>query len=413
VRGRPDDTVVMKVRASRPDICRGQTFDVWDARRWTQSDTKPRPVRGARPLQLPDGRQDGQELLQTFYVKRPGPNLVFGAYAPSELWFPDNTVFVLSDGTVRAGVELGAGAVYTVVSRRPPVTADLLRQADGAPVAADIVQRYAGAPVTTARVRQLARAVTASAPTTFDKVRALETWMGAHTEYSLDAPPLPRRADAVDRFLFVDRVGFCEQIGTSLVVMLRSLGIPARLAAGYAPGERNPFPGLYEVRASDAHVWAEVWFPGVGWQGFDPTAHVPLAGEAGRMTAGAGLWAYVTRRLPHPAPVPTAAVGLSAAAALVVAVRSSRRRRERAAPWGVRYLRQLEAAGAARGRPRRPCETPATYAAALAAGVLPERDLAGVAEVLDAETYAPHGTSGADRARADAALVDAVSRWPA
>ena len=62
--------------------------------------------------------------------------------------------------------------------------------------------------------------------------------------------------------------------------MLRELGIPARLAVGYTPGERNPFTGLYEVKASDAHAWAEVYFPGIGWQGFDPTAKVPLAGES-------------------------------------------------------------------------------------------------------------------------------------
>jgi protein-glutamine gamma-glutamyltransferase len=55
------------------------------------------------------------------------------------------------------------------------------------------------------------------------------------------------------------------------VVMARTLGIPARLTTGYAPGEYNPFTGLYEVRASDAHAWVEVYFPGYGWSTFDPT----------------------------------------------------------------------------------------------------------------------------------------------
>jgi transglutaminase-like putative cysteine protease len=415
VRGRPDDTVVMKVRASQPDFWRGQTFDVWDGRRWTLSDTRERAVRGPRPLSLPSRESSfgDQELLQTFYIKRPGPNLVFGAYAPRELWFPDNTVFMLSDGTIRAGVELGAGAVYTVVSRRPAVTADLLRAAQGVPVREDVARRYAAPPPSTERVRRLARSVTAAAPTVYDKVRALEAWMGEHTQYTLDAPPLRAGADAVDQFLFVDRLGFCEQIGTSLVVMLRSLGIPARLAAGYAPGERNPFTGMFEVRARDAHVWAEVWFPGVGWQGFDPTARVPLAGEGGRLSAGAGLWSYVTRRLPHPAPAPTVAVALVAGAVLVAVHRARRRRLERSTPWARRYLERLEVEGASRGRPRRPNETAAAYAAALATSVLPERDLAAVAAVLDTEAYAPHAASEADRERAEIALVDAVSRWPA
>jgi transglutaminase-like putative cysteine protease len=414
VRGRPDDTLVMKVRASRPDFWRGQTFDVWDGRRWTLSDTRERAVRGPRPLSMPSREisSGNEELLQTFYIQRPGPNLVFGAYAPSELYFPDNVVFVLSDGTIRAGVELGTGAVYTVVSHRPAVTADLLRATDGLPAREDIARRYGVAPVATERVRRLAASVTANARTTYDKVRALEEWMGAHTEYSLDAPRLPAGADAVDQFLFVDRLGFCEQIGTSLVVMLRSLGIPARLAAGYAPGERNPFTGLFEVRARDAHVWAEVWFPGVGWQGFDPTASVPLAGEGGGLTAGAGLWSYLSRRMPHPPPVPTAAVLLIGVVVLVGTQRARRRRAQLAKPWARRYLERLEAEGAARGRPRRPYETAAAYTEALAGGVLPERALADVAAVLDTEAYGPSAAGADERARAESVLADAVGRWP-
>jgi hypothetical protein len=77
--------------------------------------------------------------------------------------------------------------------------------------------------------------------------------------------------DVVEYFLFEQRRGYCEQFSSSLAVMARSLGIPARVATGYAPGEYNPFTGLYEVRASDAHAWVEVYFPGYGWSTFDPT----------------------------------------------------------------------------------------------------------------------------------------------
>jgi hypothetical protein len=59
--------------------------------------------------------------------------------------------------------------------------------------------------------------------------------------------------------------------------MLRSIGIPARVVAGYTTGARNPFTGYYEVKASDAHTWVEVWFPGAGWYEFDPTFNVPPA----------------------------------------------------------------------------------------------------------------------------------------
>ncbi len=76
--------------------------------------------------------------------------------------------------------------------------------------------------------------------TTYDKVESLIAWIGPHTRYSTDIPPLPAGADTVDEFLFGNRVGFCEQISTSLAVMLRSLGIPAREAVGYVPGPLQP-----------------------------------------------------------------------------------------------------------------------------------------------------------------------------
>ena len=301
VRGRPDNTLVMRVRSSAPDRWRGQTFDRWDGRRWTTSPERPRPFRGPAPLDLPIGAEDSlddaaQELVQTFYVARPGPNLIFGAYVPSQLYFPDRGVFQLSDGTIRAGVELQQGAVYTVVSRRPPVTAAALRQSDTLlfPPPPSLTARYLQLPATPERVRALAASVTASAPTRYDKVRALERWMAIHTEYSLDVPALPAGADAVDNFLFVTRKGFCEQIGSSLVVMLRSLGIPARLAVGYAPGERNPFTGLYEVRAERRARVGRGLVPGCRLAELRPHRRGAVGRRAGPSRRGRGP--HVVRR---------------------------------------------------------------------------------------------------------------------
>ena len=89
--------------------------------------------------------------------------------------------------------------------------------------------------------------------------------------YDLSIPPQREEMDTVEYFLFEQKRGYCEQFASSLAVMVRSLGIPARIATGYVPGEYNPFTGLYEVRASDAHAWVEVYFPGYGWSTFDPT----------------------------------------------------------------------------------------------------------------------------------------------
>ncbi|MGZ4800128.1 MAG: transglutaminase TgpA family protein [Acidimicrobiia bacterium] len=424
-RGRPDNTLVMRVRASSPDYWRAQSFDSWDGRVWRASRTRPSVVRGEQPIQIPRAADDGpsfgivgtDELVQTYYIERPGPNAIFAAAAPVKLFFSDRAVFQLPDGSLRAGVQLDQGSVYTVVSRRSLATAGALRASNLGPAPASILARYAAAPITTDRVRALAAAVTANAPTSYDKVLALEAWMGSHTKYTLDIPPLPKGEDAVDRFLFVDRRGFCEQIGTSLVVMLRSLGIPARLAVGYATGERNPFTGLYEVRAKDAHAWAEVYFPGVGWQAFDPTAHVPLAGNSTIDAAGAGTLAYLNARIDIPAWAPVVIGGLLLAIGFVmlarVVVRRRRNRRDRVEPsWAATRLDQLEQLGTRRGRARSPGETTPEYAHALARlDPLAAHHLLTIAHALDAAMFSGRPPEPEDRARIDEALADLGQRW--
>jgi transglutaminase-like putative cysteine protease len=80
--------------------------------------------------------------------------------------------------------------------------------------------------------------------------------------------------DSADEFWFDRRAGFCEHIAASFVILLRAMGVPARVVTGYQGGERNPVDGLWSVRQSDAHAWAEVWLPGRGWTRVDPTAAV-------------------------------------------------------------------------------------------------------------------------------------------
>jgi protein-glutamine gamma-glutamyltransferase len=422
LRGRPDETLVMRVKASRPDFWRGQSFDQWDGRRWRQSDTTPTPTQGDVPIDLRGAPEDraagildsGRDFVQTVYVEQPGPNLIFAAYAPARVYFSDRTLFELDDGTVRTAVQLPEGAVYTVVSRRTPVTAELLRASDRRPLdlAPALRDRYTQVPSgTPTRVTDLAAEVTAGAPTTYDKVRALEAWMGDNTSYTLDIPPLPAGADAVDQYLFEDKQGFCEQIGTALVVMLRSLGVPARLAVGFTPGERNPFTGLWEVRAKDAHAWAEVWFPGVGWQAFDPTAAVPFAGDPFSSSAGAGLASFLKHRLPSvPAWLPRAATVVVAAgiplatAGWLLLQRRRRRLAWAALPWSAQQLDRLERAGARRGRSRRDWESASRYADVLVQSVLPDPRLRTVASLLEADAFSGGPPSEARRLEAEELL---------
>ncbi len=424
LRGRPDDTLVMRVRAPAPAFWKGQTFDTWDGRTWTNSDDSTETVGGGPPIQVRPSvgttGLPGEEFVQTFYLEARGPNIVFGAHQMTDIYFGDRFVFEMTDGTILAGVDLEPGTVYTVVSVRPSVTADLLRSADRLGEIPDaITRRYIQVPASTPeRVIDLARELTATQPTTFDKVRAIEEWMAANTSYTLDIPPLAPGEDTVDEYLFETRQGFCEQIGTSLVVMLRSQGIPARLVVGFTPGERNPLTGLYEVRGRDAHSWAEVYFPGVGWQGFDPTAQVPLSGDFDPGTASAGLSDYLSSRLGFLASIGGALVAGLGVLGFVVAIgvlgtqvwsaRAARRRRS----WAEAVLDQIEAAGAIRGRRRAPHETTREYVRALAVGPLPDLRWDEVIEVVSSAHLGGEHVDSGRRSAVERTVSDIVARYP-
>lgn len=362
LRGNLGNTLVMQVRAQRPSYWVGETFDTWQGQSWTESQPVPRrPLRESSPFILPIPLGEvpfGQSDLQTFYVSSATANLVFHAESASEVWFPAGKLYVAGDGTIVSPLGLGAGSVYTVDSQVSTATPAQLRAA-GAPLslAPATLRQEEQLPHPYARAQALARSITAHDTNTYDKVQSLIHWIGAHTHYSENIPPLPAGADTVDEFLFGNRVGFCEQISTSLAVMLRSLGIPAREAVGYVPGGFNPITDLYQVHANDAHAWVQVWFPGYGWQDFDPTAVVPAAPPSPGATALRAVGSALGR-IP---PAPVAAVVVAAGLVLVLV----RWRRARPATWAERVARSAERAGRRAGTPRRPSETLAEYAGRL------------------------------------------------
>jgi hypothetical protein len=182
-------------------------------------------------------------------------------------------------------------------------------------------------------------------------------------------------------------------------VLARSAGIPARLATGFVPGERNRLTGRFIVRERDAHAWAEVYFPGVGWQGFDPTASVPLAGEAGT----GGSWLDWARAHLLELAVVAMLVTLVVVASRHLVRTVSRRRERRTETWAARALRDLEHIGGRAGRPRRAAETPREYATALSRS-LGDIRLTWVGDALDTDAYSRGGAPGHARSASDAVL---------
>jgi len=311
VRGRLSDQVVLKVRAPQPAFWRGQVYDRFDGTTWTASKTESMPLPGGSdaPFVVPSRQTSSgvpiREVVQTFYVQTQQPNLVFAAYEPRQIYFPAPPVRVDEYGSLRSPILLEPGLVYSVISLIPVTTPSLLRSARaswGHVLLDQYTQLPRGLPD---RVVRLAHQITDPAPTTYDKVMAVQRWLQVNTRYNLDIPPDPPGVDAVDYFLFHRRQGFCEHFSSAMAVLLRAVGIPTRFAVGFGPGEHNPFTGYYEVREADAHSWVEVNYPGVGWIEYDPTHLVPNAdpGLGGRFIAPqviAAIGRFLAHVIPHP-----------------------------------------------------------------------------------------------------------------
>ncbi|PMC33922.1 hypothetical protein CJ195_25760 [Bacillus sp. UMB0899] len=140
------------------------------------------------------------------------------------------------------------------------------------------IERYTQLPESLPeRVRELAVSITESADNQYDKAKAIENYLGS-AEYTYDKEDIPipnADQDYVDQFLFETFKGYCDNFSTSMIVLLRSLDIPARWVKGYTEGELESTAENnkreYVVTNNNAHSWVEIYFDGVGWVPFEPT----------------------------------------------------------------------------------------------------------------------------------------------
>jgi len=163
--------------------------------------------------------------------------------------------------------------IYQTESLVPAVGEVQLRSA-GSNYPAWVRDRYLALPdKIPARVLALARDLTVTEPTPYDRARAIESYLRTFP-YNLDLPRPKLDRDVVDYFLFDLGQGYCDYYATSMVVLARAGGLPARLAVGYHMGTYDEVNHRYVVTEADAHAWVEVYFPGYGWIEFEPTAGV-------------------------------------------------------------------------------------------------------------------------------------------
>ena len=160
---------------------------------------------------------------------------------------------------------------FTADSRIQYVSVNQLRQAGNK--YPEAIHDYLGLPdELPERVRDLAVRLTINQPSPYDQVMAIQNYL-RQFPYSLEVPGAPTNRDVADYFLFDLQKGYCDYFATTMVVMVRAVGIPARLVTGFSSGTYDYNSNRFVVVQANTHSWVEVYFPGIGWVEFEPTTN--------------------------------------------------------------------------------------------------------------------------------------------
>jgi transglutaminase-like putative cysteine protease len=259
---------------------RGAALSDFDGKRWTNPSRKPEtiPVENEHVVLAPVGlRPPGRRINYHVELEALENDTLFFAGTPETLDLPARALYRSETSSFRLGHAVPQGFHYDVWSLLddPPERAPVLFPPPVLPLAAR--ELYLQIPALDGRIAELAGSFAAGVTGDLARARAIERHLRSDYAYTLELPDR-EVTDPLANFLFARRKGHCEYFASSMAVMLRSLGIPARLATGFQSGVYNPVSDLWLVRASDAHSWVEAWIPGYGWTTFDPTPADPNAG---------------------------------------------------------------------------------------------------------------------------------------
>jgi len=274
---------VMYVRIpGQPDqlqlFWRGSAMSKFDGKRWTTAGDLAEQVRvrhGAAglPPRTHHGRQ-GVRAKYEVQLAETGMNALFVAGIPEYLEANLTSLAVLSNGSIRSLSEMPAVLRYNVTAFFD------LYGGDGTPVLSrEDRRRLLELPLNADnRIVELTQSVAGSENNPALQARRIVEHLRTAYGYTLELPG-KEQDNPIAHFLFERKKGHCEYFASSMALMLRSIGIPARVATGFRGGTLNPLSGWYTVRASDAHSWVEAFIPGNGWTTYDPTPAAPMPAQ--------------------------------------------------------------------------------------------------------------------------------------
>jgi len=259
---------------------RGAALSHFDGKRWSNPDRVPETilVENEHVVLAPGLRPPGRRVNYHVELEAMENDTLFFAGTPETLDLRARALYRSETAGFRLGHAVPRGFRYDVWSLLddPPETTPVRFPPLVLPLEARELSLQL--PSLDSRIAELARQFAADATDDLARARAIERHLRSGYGYTLELPDR-EVADPLANFLFARRKGHCEYFASSMAVMLRSIGIPARLATGFQSGVYNPVSGLWLVRRSDAHSWVEAWIPGYGWTTFDPTP--PAQGNAG------------------------------------------------------------------------------------------------------------------------------------
>jgi transglutaminase-like putative cysteine protease len=287
---RRDSTVVLRVETLEGEApsttdayWRGLAFDHFDGKTWSVTPPTKTRVPGSAEIGIRiESSRWPVSLVQRILREPVQGGVLFGMGVAQELQGSVHRLERDVNGGLYAAGQAGDRLRYSVASRQIRWSDEQLRADVAAPPKENrgmipkregAGERYLQLPELSDAVAALARAVTEGARTGADRVRALEQYLLKNGRYS-DTPPVIQpnaERSPLEAFLFDAMEAHCEYYASALVVLTRSIGIPARLVNGFAGGRENTIGGFVELSRSHAHAWVEVHYERAGWVRYDAT----------------------------------------------------------------------------------------------------------------------------------------------
>ena len=244
---------------------RGVALDLFDGEKWQKSKADLTPLRSLGDSYAVGNRvPDPSSMVRQRIILEPtGSATLFALNRPAAVSGRLPRLFRDPLGDVRAAYPFSFQVSYEVLSHPKAGLEEALPP-----------ESFLQLPVIDSRILQIAESETRGIDGDKNKAGALERFLKRSYRYSLEGLPAGEK-DPLAAFLFDQRQGNCEYFASALAVMLRSLGIPARVVNGYLGGEWNPYGEYFLIWQSNAHSWVEAHFADDGWVTLDPTPAVP------------------------------------------------------------------------------------------------------------------------------------------